>query len=245
MESVQITCMIVDDEPMAVNLVESYVEKTPYLTLKKKCNSAIEAMQFLNTEQVDLLFLDIQMPDLTGLEFSKMLPKHSRVIFTTAFDQYALEGFKVEALDYLLKPFDYAEFLTAANKALEWFSLVKGNTQSSVVSEEKEFLFVKSEYKQLRIKLADVQYFEGLKDYIKIWIKDNPKPILTLMSLKSLEEELPNSNFMRVHRSFIVSLKYVEVIERSQIIITKHRITVSEQYKSRFLDYINDNSLNS
>ena len=245
MESVQITCMIVDDEPMAVNLVESYVEKTPYLTLKKKCNSAIEAMQFLNTEKVDLLFLDIQMPDLTGIEFSKMLPKHSRVIFTTAFDQYALEGFKVEALDYLLKPFDYAEFLTAANKALEWFSLVKGNTQSSVVSEEKEFLFVKSEYKQLRIKLADVQYFEGLKDYIKIWIKDNPKPILTLMSLKSLEEELPNSNFMRVHRSFIVSLKYVEVIERSQIIINKQRITVSEQYKSRFLDYINDNSLNS
>ncbi|HDZ06043.1 hypothetical protein LCGC14_0129900 [marine sediment metagenome] len=245
MESVQITCMIVDDEPMAVNLVESYVEKTPYLTLKKKCNSAIEAMQFLNTEKVDLLFLDIQMPDLTGIEFSKMLPKHSRVIFTTAFDQYALEGFKVEALDYLLKPFDYAEFLTAANKALEWFSLVKGNTQSSVVSEEKEFLFVKSEYKQLRIKLADVLYFEGLKDYIKIWLKDNPKPILTLMSLKSLEEELPNSNFMRVHRSFIVSLKYVEVIERSQIIINKQRITVSEQYKSRFLDYINDNSLNS
>ena len=245
MESIQITCMIVDDEPMAVNLVESYVEKTPYLTLKKKCNSAIEAMQFLNTEKVDLLFLDIQMPDLTGIEFSKMLPKHSRVIFTTAFDQYALEGFKVEALDYLLKPFDYAEFLTAANKALEWFSLVKGNTLSSVVYDEKEFLFVKSEYKQLRIKLADVQYFEGLKDYIKIWIKDNPKPILTLMSLKSLEEELPNSNFMRVHRSFIVSLKYVEVIERSQIIINKQRITVSEQYKSRFLEYINDNSLNS
>ncbi|WP_282179919.1 LytR/AlgR family response regulator transcription factor [Maribacter stanieri] len=245
MESIQITCMIVDDEPMAVNLVESYVEKTPYLTLKKKCNSAIEAMQFLNTEKVDLLFLDIQMPDLTGIEFSKMLPKHSRVIFTTAFDQYALEGFKVEALDYLLKPFDYVEFLTAANKALEWFSLVKGNTQPSIVSDEKEFLFVKSEYKQLRIKLADVQYFEGLKDYIKIWIKDNPKPILTLMSLKSLEEELPNSNFMRVHRSFIVSLKYVEVIERSQIIINKQRITVSEQYKSRFLEYINDNSLNS
>lgn len=237
--------MIVDDEPMAVNLVESYVEKTPYLKLKKKCSSAIEAMEFLNTEQVDLLFLDIQMPDLTGLEFSKMLPKHSRVIFTTAFDQYALEGFKVEALDYLLKPFDYAEFLTAANKALEWFSLVKGNTHSSTVSDEKEFLFVKSEYKQLRIKLADVFYFEGLKDYIKIWLKDNPKPILTLMSLKSLEEELPSSNFMRVHRSFIVSLKYVEVIERSQIIINKQRITVSEQYKPQFLDYINNNSLKS
>ena len=245
MEAIQITCMIVDDEPMAVNLVESYVEKTPYLKLKKKCNSAIEAMQYLNTEKVDLLFLDIQMPDLTGLEFSKMLPKQSRVIFTTAFDEYALEGFKVEAIDYLLKPFDYAEFLTASNKAIEYFSLVKGNASTSVVPEEKEFLFVKSEYKQLRIKLADVLYFEGLKDYIKIWLKDNPKPILTLMSLKSLEEELPGSHFMRVHRSFIVSLKYVEIVERSQIIINKQRITVSEQYKPRFLEYINDNSLNS
>ncbi|WP_299799628.1 LytTR family DNA-binding domain-containing protein [uncultured Maribacter sp.] len=247
MEAIQITCMIVDDEPMAVNLVESYVEKTPYLKLIKKCNSAIEAMQFLNSEQVDLLFLDIQMPDLTGIEFSKMLPKNTKVIFTTAFDQYALEGFKVEALDYLLKPFDYVEFLTASNKALEWFSLVRGYTaiQSKEIPQEKEFLFVKSEYKQLRIKLSDVLYFEGLKDYIKIWLKDNPKAILTLMSLKSLEEELPGTHFMRVHRSFIVALKYVEVVERSQIIINKQRITVSEQYKPRFLEYINNNSLNS
>jgi len=245
MEAVQITCMIVDDEPMALNLVESYVAKTPFLTLKNKCHSAIEALQSINTEPVDVLFLDIQMPDLTGLEFSKMLPKQTRVIFTTAFDQYALEGFKVEALDYLLKPFDYAEFLVAANKALEWFTLLRGNKEASAVSGKKEFLFVKSEYKQLRIKLADVLYFEGLKDYIKIWLKDNPKAILTLMSLKSLEEELPKTEFMRVHRSFIVSLKNIEVIERSQIVINKQRITVSEQYKPKFLEYINGNSLNS
>ncbi|CAM4400007.1 LytR/AlgR family response regulator transcription factor [Zobellia nedashkovskayae] len=244
MEVIELTCMIVDDEPMALNLVESYVEKTPFLKLKKKCSSAIEALQFIKTETVDVLFLDIQMPDLTGLEFSKMLPKHTRVVFTTAFDEYALEGFKVEALDYLLKPFDYAEFLSAANKALEWFTLVKGNSQTSV-SDKKEFLFVKSEYKQVRIKLSDVLYFEGLKDYIKIWLKDNPKAILTLMSLKSLEEELPQTEFMRVHRSFIVSLKNIEIIERSQIIINKQRITVSEQYKPKFLEYINDNSLNS
>ncbi|QRM91030.1 response regulator [Lacinutrix sp. WUR7] len=238
----KITCIIVDDEPMALNLVESYVEKTPFLELKQKCSSAIEALEFIKKEPVDLLFLDIQMPDLTGLEFSKMLPKETRVIFTTAFDQYALEGFKVEALDYLLKPFDYAEFLAAANKANSWFSLVKGK-QQNMVSEEKEFLFVKSEYKQLRIKLADVLYFEGLKDYIKIWLKDNPKPILTLMSLKALEEELPETQFMRVHRSFIVSLKNIDVIERSQIIINDQRITVSEQYKSKFLEFINNNSL--
>ena len=242
--SLKITCIIVDDEPMALNLVESYVEKTPFLELKKKCSSAIEAMEFIKTTPVDVLFLDIQMPDLTGIEFSRMLPKDTRVIFTTAFDQYALEGIKVEALDYLLKPFDYAEFLAAANKANTWFSLVKGNQQNSV-SEEKEFLFVKSEYKQLRIKLADVLYFEGLKDYIKIWLKDNPKPILTLMSLKSLEEELPSTQFMRVHRSFIVSLNNIDVIERSQIIINNQRITVSEQYKPTFLEFVNNNSLNT
>ncbi|SDR96031.1 two component transcriptional regulator, LytTR family [Polaribacter sp. KT25b] len=244
MSNMKITCVIVDDEPMALNLVESYVEKTPFLELKKKCSSAIEALEFIKTTSVDLLFLDIQMPDLTGIEFSKMLPKETRVIFTTAFDQYALEGFKVEALDYLLKPFDYSEFLVAANKASTWFELVKRKKQP-IISEEKEFLFVKSEYKQLRIKLADVLYFESLKDYIKIWIKDNPKAILTLMSLKTLEEELPETQFMRVHRSFIVSLKNVEVIERSQIIINKQRITVSDQYKPKFLAFVNNNSLNS
>ncbi|SDW91372.1 two component transcriptional regulator, LytTR family [Lutibacter oricola] len=243
MSKVKITCVIVDDEPMALNLVESYVEKTPFLDLKQKCSSAIEAMDFIKETPVDLLFLDIQMPDLTGIEFSKMLPKETRVIFTTAFDQYALEGIKVEALDYLLKPFDYAEFLVAANKASKWFELVKGN-QKSVVSEEKEFLFVKSEYKQLRIKLADVLYFEGLKDYIKIWLKGNPKPILTLMSLKSLENELAEDQFMRVHRSFIVSLKNIVEIERSQIIINNQRITVSEQYKPKFLEFVNNNSFN-
>ncbi|MHA7944213.1 LytR/AlgR family response regulator transcription factor [Formosa sp. 3Alg 14/1] len=247
MNTLKLNCIIVDDEPMALNLVESYVEKTPFLNLKKKCSSAIEALEFVNSESVDLLFLDIQMPDLSGLEFSKMLPKGTRVIFTTAFDEYALEGFKVEAIDYLLKPFDYAEFLTAANKAKAWFDLVKGNNTkaSNAVSEEKEFLFVKSEYKQLRIKLADVLYFEGLKDYIKIWLKDNPKAVLTIMSLKSLEEELPKTDFMRVHRSFIVSLKNIEVVERSQIIINNQRITVSEQYKPKFLEYINQNSLNN
>ena len=244
MGNIKITCVIVDDEPMALNLVESYVEKTPFLDFKKKCSSAIEAMEYIKTNPVDLLFLDIQMPDLTGIEFSKMLPKETRVIFTTAFDQYALEGFKVEALDYLLKPFDYAEFLAAANKANTWFELVKGKKQS-ILSEEKEFLFVKSEYKQLRVRLADVLYFEGLKDYIKIWLKNNPKPILTLMSLKSLEEELPETQFMRVHRSFIVALNNIDVIERSQIIINEQRITVSEHYKPKFLEFINNNSLNN
>jgi DNA-binding LytR/AlgR family response regulator len=246
MSQLKITCVIVDDEPMALRLVESYVEKTPFLELEAKCGSAIEAMEFIKNQPVDLLFLDIQMPDLSGIAFSKMLPRESRVIFTTAFDQYALEGFKVEALDYLLKPFDYAEFLAAANKARQWFELIKGQRSGQdFPSDKKEILFVKSEYKQIPIKLADILYVEGLKDYVKIWIKDNPKAILTLMSLKSLEDELPEHQFMRVHRSFIVSLNNIEAIERSQIVINQQRITVSEQYKAKFLEFVDRNSLNS
>lgn len=238
----KITCLAIDDEPMALNLVESYVLKTPFLDLKKKCSNALEVIEYFNTETVDLLFLDIQMPDLTGLELSKILPKNTRVIFTTAFDKYAIDGFKVEALDYLLKPFDYAEFLTAANKAKQWFNLINNQSLKNT-NYSKSFLFVKSEYKQLKIDLSQVLYFEGLKDYIKIWIENNPKPILTLMSLKSLEEELPEVSFMRVHRSFIVSLNHINSLERSQVIVGNKRITVSEQYKQKFYDYISNNSL--
>ncbi|MCF8714422.1 response regulator transcription factor [Joostella atrarenae] len=248
MDNNVLKCIVVDDEPMAANLVASYIEKTPFLKLESIFHNAIDALNFVSENDIHVLFLDIQMPDLTGLELSKMLPKKAKIIFTTAFNQYAIEGYKVEALDYLLKPFDYAEFLAAANKALTWFKMVESSKHSdskAVDSKEepqKEFIFVKSEYKQLRIKLADVLYFEGLKDYIKIWIQGESKPILTLKSLKSLEEELPKSDFMRVHRSFIVSLKNIEEVERSQIIINKQRITVSEQYKPIFLEFIEKNS---
>lgn len=237
----KISCLIVDDEPMALNLVESYVLKTPFLHLVKKCSSGIQALSYLDEEKVDLIFLDIQMPDLTGLQLAKVLPKSTRIIFTTAFDQYAIEGFKAEALDYLLKPFDYSEFLMAATKAKEWFELVKN--QEKKAPETQDFLFVKSEYKQIKINLKDVLYFESLKDYVKIWLKAETKPILTLMSLKTLEEELSSDQFMRVHRSFIVALNNIDTIERSQILINKQRITVSDQYKSNFLDFVAKNSL--
>ncbi|WP_366185470.1 LytTR family DNA-binding domain-containing protein [Flavobacterium ovatum] len=237
----KISCLIVDDEPMALNLVESYVLKTPFLHLVKKCSSGIQALSYLDEEKVDLIFLDIQMPDLTGLQLAKVLPKSTRIIFTTAFDQYAIEGFKAEALDYLLKPFDYSEFLMASNKAKEWFELVKNQEKKN--PETTDFLFVKSEYKQLKINLKEVLYFESLKDYVKIWLINNPKPILTLMSLKTLEEELSGDQFMRVHRSFIVALNNIDVIERSQIVINNQRITVSDQYKSNFLEFVAKNSL--
>lgn len=242
MEPQKITCLIVDDEPMALSLIEGYVLKTPFLELKQKCSNGLEALDFLNKEQVDLVFLDIQMPDLTGLELSKVISKDTKIVFTTAFDQYAIEGFKAEALDYLLKPFDYAEFLTAANKAKEWFKLVRSKS-GTISHQNMEFLFVRSEYKQTKIKLNEVLYFEGLKDYIKIWLKDESKPVLTLMSLKALEEELPSDQFMRVHRSFIIALNEIEAVERGQVLIANKRITVSDQYKEAFSNYISNNSM--
>ncbi|KFC21383.1 LytR/AlgR family response regulator transcription factor [Epilithonimonas lactis] len=239
----KITCLIADDEPMALSLIESYVLKTPFLELKAKCNNAIEAMQVLEEDNdIELFFLDIQMPDLSGLEFSKLVPQNSRVIFTTAFDQYAIDGYKVNALDYLLKPFDYNEFLSAATKARNYF---ESQQPGSVSKPEKkqEFFFIKSEYKQIKINFSEILYIEGLKDYAKIHLKDNPKPILTLMSLKKLEEELPSDNFMRIHRSFIIGLDKIEAIERNHIVIGKEQIAIAPNYKDALMEYIGGKSL--
>lgn len=238
----KISCLIADDEPMALALLESYVAKTPFLELKAKCNSAIEAMDYLHTETpIALFFLDIQMPELSGLAFSKLVPPESKIIFTTAFDQYAIEGYKVNALDYLLKPFDYAEFLNAATKAKTHFDQ-QHILPHTPVEKPADYMFVKSEYRQIKINFNAIQLIEGLKDYVKIYIEQEPKPILTLMSLKKLEEELPASQFMRIHRSYIVALDKIEAIERNQVIIDKHRLTIAPQYKQELLEFIGKRS---
>jgi two-component system, LytTR family, response regulator LytT len=238
----KISCLLVDDEPLALGLLERYVLKTPFLEFKFKCNNAIEALEIINNNPIDLIFLDIQMPELTGIELSRVIGKDTRIIFTTAFNEYAIEGFKVNALDYLLKPFNYEEFLRAANKAKDWFELIK--TIQNTEDNNKDYIFVKSDYKQVKIPLQDVLYIEGLKDYVKIWVKDNPKAILTIMSLKSLEKNLPPHKFMRIHRSYIVALDKIQSIERSQIIINNNiRITIAEQYKDQFKDFINGKSI--
>lgn len=244
----KISCLIVDDEPIALALIEKYVSQTPFLELKSKFSNGIEVADYLSQNKVDLIFLDIQMPGITGIELSRILPKTTKIVFTTAFDEYALEGFKVEALGYLLKPFNYDEFLKAALKAKEWFSLVRNTSTEtdklvSGNSPEKKFIFVKSEYKQIKIDLDQIDLIEGLKDYVKIWLKDNPKAVLTLMSLKKLEEELPKSKFMRIHRSYIIALERIESVERNQVVIRDKRITVTDQYKDLFQEYINRNSL--
>lgn len=229
-------CAIVDDEPLALNLMESYVRKTPFLDLCGKYSSAVLALGELKDKAVDLLFLDIQMPDLNGLELSRILPREIRVVFTTAFDNYALEGFKVNALDYLLKPISYNEFLSAANKAKEWFEMKQGQQASR---QEEGFIYVKSDYKIIQIRLDDILYIEGLKDYVKIYLEGEARPVLSLISMKALEERLPSPQFMRVHRSFIVQMNKVKTWEKGQIVFGKERIPVSDTYKNEITGFLN------
>lgn len=231
-----LNCAIVDDEPLALDLMESYVAKTPFLNLTGKYSSAVQAMKELPERQVDLLFLDIQMPELSGLEYSKMVSPDTRVVFTTAFEQYAIDGYRVNALDYLLKPISYADFLQAANKAVQWFELLQQP------KEEITSIFVKSDYKLIQIPLDNILYIEGLKDYIKIYEEGAPKPILSLMSMKAVEELLPASRFMRVHRSFIVQKEKIRVVDRGRIIFGKTYIPVSDSYKQAFQEYLDKRS---
>ncbi len=229
-------CAIVDDEPLALGLLESYVNKTPFLELSGVYSSAVQAMKELPDKNVDLLLLDIQMPELNGLEYSKMVDAHTRIVFTTAFDQYAIEGYRVNALDYLLKPISYVDFLQAANKALKWFELIQKRP------EEKDSIFVKSDYKLVQVELKKILYVEGLKDYIKIYTEDSLKPILSLMSMKAMEELLPSSQFMRVHRSFIVQKNKIKVVERGRIVFNKTYVPISDSYKQAFQTFLEERS---
>ena len=229
-------CAIVDDEPLALDLLESYVNKTPFLELAGKYSSAVQAMKELPDRHVDLLYLDIQMPELNGLEFSRMVSPATRIVFTTAFDQYAIDGYKVNALDYLLKPISYADFLQAANKAQQWFELLQQPR------EDIQSIFVKSGYKLVQIELKNILYVEGLKDYIKIYEENSPKPILSLMSMKAMEDLLPASRFMRVHRSYIVQKEKIRVVDRGRIVFGKTYIPISDSYKQAFQDYLNQRS---
>lgn len=237
---IPLTCALVDDEPLALGLLESYVKKTPFLKLSGSYSSAIEAMDILGKEPVDLLFLDIQMPELTGLEYSRLVPDSTRIIFTTAFSQYALDGFRVNALDYLLKPIAYADFLTAAQRARQWYEL---REQSVSTDNRPQSIFVKSEYKLIQIHLHKILYIEGLKDYVKIYEEDADRPILSLMSMKSMEELLPSDQFIRVHRSFIVRKDKIRIIDHARIVFGKTYIPISESYKSAFQELLGTQSL--
>jgi len=237
----KIRTIAIDDEPLALQLVSEYVRKTPYLELVGAFDNPLDAIDFLSGQEANLIFVDIQMPDLTGIEFTRSLEADHKIIFTTAYEKYALEGFKLNAVDYLLKPFSYEEFLKAAGKAHKLVELEAAAVPT--IETNSQFLFLKSEYKIRRINFNDILYIEGLKDYIKVYISGEDKPVLSLNSIKSLEQKLPEQKFMRVHRSYIVNLDRIDTIERSRIIFGKTYIPVSDQYKEKFQEYLDKNFL--
>ena len=236
----RIRCCVIDDEPLALDLIKSYVEKTQFLELVNAFPSASSAIKTIIEEDIDLVFLDIQMSELNGTEFARVVPPHCRVVFVTAFDRYAVEAFRVNALDYLLKPVNYSEFMEAANRALRWFALEERATSGK---EELDSIIGTSEYKLMQIPIDDILYIEGLKDYVKIYLESTGGYIMSLMSLKTFETGLPSSRFMRVHRSFVVQMSKVRLIERNRIVFGKQYIPISDTYKNVFSEYINKHIL--
>ncbi len=242
-----INVIIVDDEPLAQEILETFVTQLPDLNLVQKCSNALEANEALKKHDVDLMFLDIQMPQLTGIDFLKTLTNPPKVIFTTAYDNYAIEGFELNAIDYLLKPISMERFMKAVNKAVDQIKLERNDRGevASVESVEEDFFFVKADKKLIKINFADIIYIEGLKDYVII--RMNESRVITLQTMKSLEEKLPSSIFKRIHRSYIVNIdqidalmgNIVEVKEKGQV---KH-LPVGKSYRDDLLAIVNKNRL--
>ncbi len=239
-----LNCIAIDDEPLALDLIEGFISKVSFLNLLKKCNRAMEAIELIQKSQIDLIFLDIQMPDINGIQLLKSLKNKPMVIFTTAFEQYALESYDLDVIDYLLKPIPFDRFVKAANKALEYNNLRNiahtGTVNTQLPEKSNDFFFVKSEYQNVKISLPDILYVEGLKDYIKIYLSGKEKPVLTLMSLKSLEEKLLHSDFIRVHRSFIVSINKIDSFTKSNIHIGDKEIPIGELYIDNVMKLLNN-----
>lgn len=256
-------CAIIDDEPLALDLLESYVRKTNILELAGRYSNAVEAIGGLQRNPVSLVFLDIQMPDLNGLDFSRHINTETTcIVFTTAFSQYALDGYKVNALDYLLKPISYTDFVGAVSKAQRWYEKTRVTYQKeeervelsahnsllhSSVSKpsfsNSDYMFVKSDYKLIRIDFNEIVYIEGLKDYVKIYTESSSKAILCLCSMHSIDDALPQSQFFRVHRSYIVNVDKVKVLERGQIVFGDKYIPISDSYREKFTYYLNAHTL--
>ncbi|WP_314695957.1 LytTR family DNA-binding domain-containing protein [uncultured Prevotella sp.] len=234
-----LNCIIIDDEPLAADLLASYAKKTLFLNLIGVFNSAVEGVKAIRENRVDLIFLDIQMPELSGLEFAKILPKDTKIIFTTAFSQYAVEGYKANALDYLMKPISYEAFFAGASRALEWFQ----NMRHIEVVTNDRFIFIKSEYKLVKVMFDEILYIEGVKDYVKIYLADEHKPIMSLMNMKKIEESLPKPEFMRIHRSYIVHMKMIDGIDRFRVVIKDAVLPISDSYKSKLQDYLDGHTI--
>lgn len=234
----KITCLIIDDEPLARNLLREYAGKVPYLEVKGTCASAIEAMEVLRREPVDLLLLDIQMPDITGTAFVKTLQRKPLVIFTTAYSEYALEGYELDAVDYLLKPITFERFLRAIEKASQRLLQESPHSGEPIAGDESasSFMFVKDGTKLVKVRWNDIQYIEGLKDYVTIHTRD--QKIVTLQRLKTLEEQLPPEKFMRIHNSYIVALDAIDVVHKNEVQVGKALLPVSDSYRKAFREFV-------
>lgn len=232
-------CLAVDDEPLALDLLEDNINKIPYLTLVKRCRNAFESQEVLMKERIDLMFLDIQMPGITGVQFLQAVTAPPLVIFITAYDQFALDGFNLDVVDYLLKPVAFDRFLKAVNKAHELFAV-----RNAPVPAAAEYLFVNADYNLVKINIRDIVYIEGLKDYIKIFLENVQRPVITRMSLKVMEEKLPADKFVRVHKSFIVSLDKIVSIRKARISIGNVHVPISEHYKTNLDKFIDPRHLN-
>lgn len=230
----ELNCMIVDDEPLALDLLEEYIRRTPYLRLVARCTGGAEAFEYLEHGSADVVFLDIQMPGINGLELSRRINGKAKIVFTTAFEQYAIEGFRVDALDYLLKPFNFSEFSRAAEKARNWFELKRSAQRTAVPEQAPRSIMVKADYKQYVIPVADIVYIESLRDYINIVTVEGC--VKTLMSMKSIEELLPEDKFARTHRSYLVNVDRVKTVERSRAVVDAYTVPVSDSYKDSLIE---------
>ena len=253
----ELSCIIVDDEPLAVKLLESFVAKTPDLELLGSFTDSVEAINAIKERQPNLLFLDIQMPDLNGMELAHMLPEGTKVIFTTAFKEYAFESYEVSALDFLLKPIRYNKFIAAVDKAREWFKVYslkfkadhpatdeglasQSPSQFSILNSQFSTIFLKVDGEFRQISLDQILYVEGMKDYVMFYIEGQKRPLVTHLTMKSVEDMLPESQFMRVHRSFIVALDKIRSVDRNDCLyIGEEIIRVTEAYHDKFIQYLN------
>ena len=236
-----IKCIIVDDEPLAVAQLEKYVERVPFLVNVGSCSSAAEAMEILSTGSVDAMFVDINMPDIDGVQFVRSLVNPPLVVFTTAYSEYAIDGFRLDAVDYLLKPIAFEDFLKASNKLNRIYSM-NNNAQPAVEQGEgvcHDCLYVKSDYRMLRVPISSIKYIESMSEYVRIFVDDNPKPIVSLLSMKKIEESLPAGDFMRVHRSYLINLNKVKEVSKMRLVYDGGvYVPIGEMYKDAFFEYI-------
>jgi len=240
----ELTCIIVDDEPLALDILESHIKNTQGLKLLKKCVHAIEASEAIKKEKPDIVFLDINMPEVSGLDLAKSIKGGPLVVFTTAYEEYAIEAFEVNAVDYLLKPISPARFETAVARCREYIALRSASPvvteESEEVNSEEDFIYVKSEQKLIKIAYADIRYIEALADYVKIYIGEN-KRIITLQTMKNMASKLPEDKFCRVHRSYIVSFSHVKSLSTNEVDLGDKKIPIGKNYKEDFMNKINKN----